>query len=222
MPRSGNTRERLVNTASRIFRSHGYSGSGVLEIQREAGISTGSFYHFFSSKEELLLAVLQSAQDTLSQDLAEAEASSTYAVDRIHTLFELHNGILLREDFQRGSPIAMLAAEFGHCSPSIRNSVLQIRELYISTIQSWLEGHRFHSRFTPHNLALLIHSILEGALLQSRLTGSSEPFRTVTSELEHLLRNVLEAAEVTRGGARDPESAQSELSEEEETGWKSW
>jgi TetR/AcrR family transcriptional repressor of lmrAB and yxaGH operons len=41
------TRERLVTTATRLFRKRGYDGTGVAEILAEAGVPKGSLYHHF-------------------------------------------------------------------------------------------------------------------------------------------------------------------------------
>jgi len=52
------TRQRLVETAVFLFWENGYAATGVAEILARAKVNSGSFYHFFKSKEALLLAVL--------------------------------------------------------------------------------------------------------------------------------------------------------------------
>ena len=53
------TREKLVRTAERLMLRDGYSATRVDEVIRKAGLSKGSFYHFFDSKESLGLAALE-------------------------------------------------------------------------------------------------------------------------------------------------------------------
>jgi TetR/AcrR family transcriptional repressor of nem operon len=50
------TRTRLLDAALRVIRNKGYGSSSVDEICREAGLSKGSFFHYFRSKEDLALA----------------------------------------------------------------------------------------------------------------------------------------------------------------------
>ena len=57
-PRKTTTRERLITTAAELFWRQGYSQTGVNEIIKQAGATSGSFYHFFPTKEDLLLAVV--------------------------------------------------------------------------------------------------------------------------------------------------------------------
>lgn len=52
------TRQRLLNSARELLYSRSYGNVGVKEICDMAGVQKGSFYHFFPSKQELTLAVL--------------------------------------------------------------------------------------------------------------------------------------------------------------------
>lgn len=56
-PRAQRTVERIVEATREVFLSHGYSGTTIDEIARIADVSRASFYTYFSSKREVLLAV---------------------------------------------------------------------------------------------------------------------------------------------------------------------
>jgi AcrR family transcriptional regulator len=53
-PRAGQTRAAIIEAALRLFRETGYEGTTMRAIAREAGVSTGNAYYYFSSKEELI------------------------------------------------------------------------------------------------------------------------------------------------------------------------
>lgn len=62
------TRARLVEAAAAVFAERGYDGSGVQEIARRAGLTTGAIYGRFSGKAELLReAIEQCTQDELDE-----------------------------------------------------------------------------------------------------------------------------------------------------------
>ncbi len=52
------TRDRIVTAAYACFMEKGYEQTSVRMILEKAGVTTGSFYHFFPSKEELFEAVV--------------------------------------------------------------------------------------------------------------------------------------------------------------------
>ena len=60
MGRTSNARERLIESASELWHSRSYADVGVNEICEHAGVRKGSFYHFFASKQDLALAVIDS------------------------------------------------------------------------------------------------------------------------------------------------------------------
>jgi AcrR family transcriptional regulator len=64
------TRERLLDTAIRLFARHGYAETSIADIQRDCGLSAGSgaLYKHFSSKRELLEAATRRFADRLAND----------------------------------------------------------------------------------------------------------------------------------------------------------
>lgn len=61
--KSEETRKRLVATALRLFREQGYDRTTMRAIAKEAGVSTGNAYYYFTSKDELVQELYQSLQD---------------------------------------------------------------------------------------------------------------------------------------------------------------
>lgn len=56
--RSAQSKDKLIDTALELFSREGYTGTTVKSIAKAAGVTDGLIYHYFSSKEELLHAVL--------------------------------------------------------------------------------------------------------------------------------------------------------------------
>ncbi len=59
MAKRGETREVILKAATKVFFENGFEKTSVKMILSEANIVTGSFYHFFSSKEALFEAVVE-------------------------------------------------------------------------------------------------------------------------------------------------------------------
>jgi AcrR family transcriptional regulator len=57
------TRQRIVDTARRLFRHQGYNHTSVDDICRESNVKKGNLYFYFSSKEELARAAIRDALD---------------------------------------------------------------------------------------------------------------------------------------------------------------
>src|SRR4051812_24798841 len=66
------TRERILEVASRLFREHGIAAVGLAKIMAEAGLTVGTFYTHFKSKEALLREVLLRSLDARHEALQQA------------------------------------------------------------------------------------------------------------------------------------------------------
>src|SRR6266700_5516158 len=53
------TREKILESARRLFNRKGYSGVSIEEIMSEAGLSHGGFYRHFGGKDELYAAAVR-------------------------------------------------------------------------------------------------------------------------------------------------------------------
>lgn len=61
MAQRGNKRDSIVDAAARLIRTQGVHAASIAEIIREADASAGSIYHYFASKNDIVLAVGQAA-----------------------------------------------------------------------------------------------------------------------------------------------------------------
>ncbi|MFI5104789.1 MAG: TetR/AcrR family transcriptional regulator, partial [Terriglobales bacterium] len=83
------TRERIIQAAVELFYAHGYAGTGMAEILKKANANSGSFYFFFTGKEDLLMAVLDWYQQNLGPVLlAPVFKQSKDPIKRIFLLLE--------------------------------------------------------------------------------------------------------------------------------------
>ena len=72
------SRQQIMAAAVKCFDERGYSETSIADIMNEAGLGVGTFYNYFASKEELLLAMLERIEDELIE-IAEREKNSPLA-----------------------------------------------------------------------------------------------------------------------------------------------
>lgn len=65
-PKGARTRSRLLTAAKEIFEENGFLEARISDISERAGLSHGSFYHYFESKEEIFREVARDQEDQLS------------------------------------------------------------------------------------------------------------------------------------------------------------
>lgn len=87
--RVGNKRERIIAAAARLFGDKGYHDTTTAEIAEAAGVAAGTIYIYFSSKEELLVAVFEEFLGRHMERLREGVARETTPQAKMECLLQL-------------------------------------------------------------------------------------------------------------------------------------
>src|SRR5262245_55896316 len=112
LPGGAATRTRIVRTAFQLFHEQGYHATGIATRLREAGVNAGSLYHFFPSKEALLVGVLEEALVMLRPAVMDpAERRSRDPIGRVFGLLAQYREGLHAVGCKMGCPIGNLALE---------------------------------------------------------------------------------------------------------------
>src|SRR4030095_3969347 len=93
-------RERLLDTAARIFYAEGINTVGVNRIVEEAGVPLAPFYRHFPSKQDLILAYLQGVHDDFASRAAAAQETAEEPGDVLRTIGHNITAQLLERDFR--------------------------------------------------------------------------------------------------------------------------
>ncbi len=97
MAKRGSTRDKIIEAASKVFYENGFEATSVKMITQEADIVTGSFYHFFPSKEVLFETVIEEFladyRDRVVSILEDEELDVSSIIEKF--FYELKRGLTL-------------------------------------------------------------------------------------------------------------------------------
>jgi AcrR family transcriptional regulator len=113
------TRQLLLDSGLRLFTERGYHSTTVSDISRHAGISERTFFRYFASKEQLVLAPVQQAGRTFLAEVRRRPA----AEEPLRALREAGRLILLRLAPEEGSPL-VTALRLVCSEPEVRAAYL--------------------------------------------------------------------------------------------------
>lgn len=196
-PKKTQTRERLILAARELFHEKGYDATSVAEILSKSGVNSGSFYYFFKTKEELLLAVLDLYVDWLWPMVIEPAFQQTDdPLERIFVILGGYRESLIQTDYRLGCPIGNLALELGDTLPAAREKIIQnfigwrnaVRQCFVD-----LEN-RLPPDADPTRLATFVLTVMEGAVMQARAHHNLEPFDDSVAILRDYLERLLDDA----------------------------
>lgn len=122
MTKKGGAKQRILETAGRLFHENGYCGVGVNQIIAEAGTAKATFYQHFPSKEALCVAWLDSMHEKSELARADILGSDEDPLAKVDQYFISLERFLEEREF-RGCPFTNTSSITEACCESIRQQI---------------------------------------------------------------------------------------------------
>ena len=185
---SRSTRERLIAAMLNALRRKGYHGVGVNELLAEAGAPKGVLYHHFpGGKSELAIAAIQTVVNQMTSGIQHLLKRHADPADALQAWMVSGQKRLFGSGFEQGCPLASIALESTPDDVAIRAALAD----GFFSIRTHLADALQASGIAPArsaNLAALMVSAYEGALLQARVAGQVQAMQNTTEALVDLIR----------------------------------
>lgn len=183
------TRQSLVYAAMTLFAEKGYNSTSVADILKRAGANSGSLYHFFPGKQDLLIAVLDAYHGGIDTMLLQpAWEGVEDPLDRIFALLAGYREMLVASDFFMGCPIGSLALELHEPDPPVRERLqanfVAWRDAVADCVREAAAGVAMGDE---DRVATLVLTTMEGGVMLALTARSIEPFDHAVAELRHYL-----------------------------------
>jgi TetR/AcrR family transcriptional regulator, lmrAB and yxaGH operons repressor len=187
MPRTTDTRQRMLRSAGRLLRRQGYAATGWRQVVADSQTPWGSqAHHFPGGKEQLMSEALVLAgaryERLLRSGLADAHPADFVEAWAVIAAAELESSA-----FADGCPIATTALETAHSSELLSSSCASVFASWHAALREAIEARGVPGP-PAGQLATLVLAAIEGGLLLARSKRDPEPLRTVGYELAALLR----------------------------------
>ncbi len=128
MDTTTDTRQRIIDSARELIYARSYTDVGVQQICDNAGVKKGSFYHFFPSKRDLTLAVLDQLQaffrNTILNQAFAADLPPLQRIERFFSsIYEFQKQTKAATGHILGCPFGNLGCEMSTQDEAIRAKV---------------------------------------------------------------------------------------------------
>lgn len=136
-PKGRRTRERIRDTAVRLFRTRGFDETTMRDIAREAGLSVGAAYHYYPGKEAIVLAYYEAVQRRHAERVG-SELDGLSPTDRVGRALTLKLEILAEDRSFLGA-LLRYAGVPGHALSFVGS---ETRELRAGSVAAFREALR--------------------------------------------------------------------------------
>ncbi|WP_347221616.1 TetR/AcrR family transcriptional regulator [Mycolicibacterium poriferae] len=192
-------RERMVVSAALLIRERGAHPTAIADVLAHSGAPRGSAYHYFpGGRTQLLCEAVDYAGEFMAAHLGRASSG----LDALDGLFEYYRDELQRSDFRAGCPVVAVAVEAG--DPDKPEQSAAVRERAAAVFARWrqviaeLLTADGVSAARARELAVLVLSSFEGALVIARAGRDLEPVEAVHAQLRSLIVTETPSARTNR------------------------
>jgi len=187
------TRQRIVAEAAPIFNRHGFEGTSMSELMAATGLQKGGIYRHFKNKEELAVASFEHAWNLAARQRWLDIDKQAPAVDQLKQF--VANFSEKRSDLVPGGcPILNTAVDADDGNPALRERARSALAVWIRrlrrTVKAGIAKGEMRQDADPAQTAAVIISVLEGALMMSRLQWSEKPLEHAREHLNNFLEGL--------------------------------
>lgn len=175
------THERIVEVAARALRRNGYTGVGVADVMKEAGLTHGGFYAHFESRDALLVEALERASRESGEIVSRtAQRRAGEGISGFRSLVETYLADGQLASAESGCPVAAVACEMPRQSK-------MVREASAARVQWLIAGVRTRLPKKHRPAASLVAGTLVGSLQLARALGDNAEGRALLSTARNAL-----------------------------------
>jgi TetR/AcrR family transcriptional regulator, transcriptional repressor for nem operon len=182
MPRTAalnpKTREKLLDAATSLMLSQGYNGTSVDAICAEAGVTKGSFFHYFESKDELGRAALQRFCEKMGRKFEIAIGLEKDPWKRVLKYLDAVEDVANDPEAANGCLLGEFSAELCDCNGPMRSMCCGGFQAWSEKLAGELAAAKKavapRASWDPQEVAEHFIAVMEGSLLMAKVRKDPE------------------------------------------------
>ncbi|MFS0639044.1 TetR/AcrR family transcriptional regulator [Mesobacillus foraminis] len=187
MANKPDSREKILQTASRLFQLQGYHATGLNQIIKESGSPKGSLYHYFPNGKEELAA--EAVKYTSRYIEAKIQSFMEQVPDPVEAIQEFIKEAASQFDQPgtiKGIPVGLLASETALISEPLRKVCVQAFKNWETIIANKLIKNGYEENEAV-KAGTVINSMIGGGIMLSLANKSKAPLLTISESIPLIL-----------------------------------
>ena len=165
-------RDQIIEAAARLVHLKGFHRTSVDDILEAAEAGKGQFYHYFKSKEEIGLAIVDRAAARMRSTLLE-RLEEGQGLEAIEWMLDCLVKTAMQAQCGGGCPLGNLAAEMSDHHEAFRRKLALIFESWRGVVEQTLKMPQARGQIRPdvgvESLSFLVLSTIEGGILLAKV-----------------------------------------------------
>ena len=174
------TKQAIIRAGLELITEFGFQSAGIEPLLKKINVPKGSFYHYFSSKDDFGLAVLKAYGSYFSHKLSKHLENTTISpIERMDAFVADAERGLQKYEYKRGCLVGNLMQEVPQLSETLNIQLVRILEQWQSQVKACLDEGKLAGQVAQDcdtaYLAKVFWSSWEGAVMQVKVHKSTQP-----------------------------------------------
>lgn len=191
MSKSERTKQFIIERTAPIFNEKGYAGTSLADLEQATGLTKGSIYGNFENKDDVALAVFDYNFGRVTAYLKEKILTRENAIDRLLVYPKVYRDFFKIPFLKAGCPILNTSTEADDTHPRLREKAANALTFWKKSVENQvkrgIERGEIKTTANPAEFAVILMSLIEGAIMQAKVTGKTTELRIAMSYLEKMI-----------------------------------
>lgn len=191
MTKAERTRQFIIEKTAPVFNEKGYAGTSLTDLMEATGLTKGSIYGNFENKDEVAVAAFDHNFGQVTAMLRAEMSQYDSPLDKLKVYPRIYRHFLEIPFLQAGCPVLNTATEADDTHPLLRAHAQAAMDYWRSSterlVQRAIDTGEAKPESDPQVVASLLIALVEGSIVQAKLTRNPMALHHAMDHLEHLI-----------------------------------
>ncbi len=179
-------KDRILETASRLFYKQGYNNTGINQILEEAKVAKASLYQHFGSKEDVGLEYLKAARIEWFEGLDKWTGNKGTPLQKLYACFDFLEYALRNNEF-RGCKFINMLSELADAGPAMLKQIVEHKAKLRDYIKTFVKEAMMQDSARIETMGDSIYLLFEGAIVESKIYKDAWPVKSAKKMVKMIL-----------------------------------
>ncbi|HLP53362.1 MAG TPA: TetR/AcrR family transcriptional regulator [Chitinophagales bacterium] len=194
LSKSERTKQFIVEQSAPVFNEKGYAGTSLTDLTNATGLTKGSIYGNFENKDEVALAAFDYNFNRVTVYIKDRILSTDNSIERLLVYPKVYQDFLKIPFLKSGCPILNTSTEADDTHPKLRERAANALAFWKTSIENQIkrgiQRGEIKPDTNPTDIAVILMSLIEGAIMQAKVTGRPTELRIAMKYLEKMIREL--------------------------------
>jgi TetR/AcrR family transcriptional regulator, transcriptional repressor for nem operon len=194
MSKAERTKQFIIEKTAPIFNAKGYAGTSMNDLTEATGLTKGSIYGNFENKDDVALAAFDHNYSLIVEYLRKQMELCPNMVDRLLVYPKTYRRFLDLPILKAGCPILNTSTEADDTHPLLRKKAIAAlgfwKKAIEKSITTGIERNEIKPSTDATAFSYLLMALIEGGVMQAKVTGSSEVLHVTMDYLERMIEDI--------------------------------